>query len=84
MEIDLGDAVKANIKVSGESYKMSLPTALEANEYVEKLKDNEGKEVKIFMSLVKNLGLPEDVVKKLTMLQLTKLGEGLLGSAKKK
>lgn len=83
MDIDLGGAVKANVKIGEQSYQMRLPTVLEAEAFQEKMKD-EDKQLRLFVSLVVKLGLPEEVATKLDVHQFQILSEGLLGMAEKK
>lgn len=84
MDIDLGQSARANVKVGGESYMMRLPTVLEAEKFQDEIKKDEHSSLKVFMALVIDLGLPEDVAKTLDVHQFTKLSEGLMGMAEKK
>ena len=84
MDIDLGEKPKANVKVGGQSYEMSLPSVIQAQKFSKGLKENEGDEFTFFVSFVSELGMPKDVAEGLAVHQLTKLAEGLMGDPKKK
>lgn len=84
MEIDLGNEEKANIVFCGQSYQVRLPSVLDAEKFQHEIKEKKGKEIEVFRSFVVSLGLPDDVVNKLQMAQMTKLSNGLLGVDEKK
>lgn len=84
MDLDLGNSVVFNVKVNGEAYKMSAPTVLQAQEFQEACKENQGSEVPIFLSFITDLGMPEEVAEKLDVVQLKKLSEGIMSVAEKK
>lgn len=84
MEIDLGTKPSYNIKVNGQSYKMDCPTVLQAQALKEDLDKKDKSEISVFLNFVVKLGLPKEVAADLAPIQLVKLGEGLLGDAKKK
>jgi hypothetical protein len=83
MDLDLGSSIVFNVKVNGGEYKMTAPTVMQAQSFQEKCKDNEGEELPIFLNFIVDLGMPKDVAKKLDVVQLRKLSEGLMDISKK-
>lgn len=77
MDIDLGNEKERgfNVKVNGESYFLREPNV----EDTELLIDNEqaGNSLKAFMTFIVQLGLPEQVAKKLSVAQIQILSKGL-------
>ena len=86
MELDLGSSPTANVKVGADSFKMSVPTVKQSLKFNEKLSktSDDSSRTEAFMSLISELGMPGNVVEALSIHQLTKLAEGLMGSPEKK
>jgi len=82
MEIDLGKEVVFNVKLGSENYPLVEPTVEHVKAYQKDMK--EGEEIDAFMSLICNLGMPKDVCSKLSVTQLKKLADGLLGGLDEK
>ncbi len=86
MELDLGVIPKASVKVGADAYEMSVPTvrqSLKFNEELLKQETDLGR-TEAFIGLIAELGMPKDIVEKLSLQQLTQLAEGLMGSPEKK
>jgi len=86
MEIDLGSVPKANVKVGADVFEMSVPTVRQSLKFNEKLNsaDNDSGRTEVFIELIAELGMPTSTVELLSLQQLTKLAEGLMGSPEKK
>ena len=81
MEIDLGEDVFFNIKLNGKVYKLLEPTVDHLRKYQKniKIKKDGDEELDSFMSLLVDIGLPEDVSKSLGFSKLKKLSDGIVG-----
>ena len=86
MEIDLGSVPKANVKVGADVFEMSVPTVRQSLKFNEKLlkADTDLTRTEAFIGLIAELGMPTATVELLSLQQLTKLAEGLMGSPEKK
>jgi hypothetical protein len=84
MIIDLGEIQKASVKIGASTYEVGVPNLEQSQNFRDKMKGQEGKELEVFVELMDELGLPSEVSKKLSVAQLGKLSEGLLGTPGKK
>jgi hypothetical protein len=84
MQIDLGDVPKASVKLGADSYEVSLPTVKQAQIFRAKMEEDGVDELDAFSEFMGDLGFPKEVCEKLTVHQLTRLAEGLMGDPGKK
>lgn len=77
--IDLGEEVKINVKVGGQSYELREPTQAD----LERLQ-KAGDDPEVFNDFVSALGMPRDVVEGLGVIRLKKLADGLTGALTEK
>lgn len=86
LDLDLGSKPVANVKVNGGSYTLSLPTVKQAMRYNARLNkcSDDVKRSEAFVSFCSELGLPKEVAEDLSIDQMTKLANGLMGGAEKK
>lgn len=77
MDIDLGNEKDRgfNVKVNGESYFLREPN-VEDTEFLTANNDS-ANSLKAFVSFIVQLGLPEEVAKKLSVAQIQILSQGL-------
>jgi len=85
MEIDLGEKAKVIVKLGTSVYPMEVPTVKKAMDF-KKLSEDSGDNEKafVFIDFIVRLGLPQNVADDLSMPQLIKLAEGLMGGSEKK
>lgn len=84
MDIDLGSKKFANVKVNGETYKLSLPTVKQTDEFRAKTNAEDSNLSELYFEFLEELGMPRDIVEQLDIHQFQKLSDGLLGMAGKK
>lgn len=86
MDLDLGSIPTANVKVGTDVYEMSVPTVRQSLKFNKELglTDDDISRTECFMDFISELGMPKGVVEVLSLPQLTKLAEGLMGSPEKK
>ncbi len=85
MDIDLGEKPKAKVKLGASVYPMDVPTVRQAMEFKKKIDDtDENDQALVFLDLITDLGMPKSAADKLSVQQLTKLAQGLMGDAEKK
>lgn len=82
MDIDLGQEVVFNVKLGGQEYRLAEPSVSHVKKFQDKLKDND--EISAFLFLIEELGLPKDVCGKLSVTQIKKLSEGIMGGISEK
>lgn len=82
MDIDLGSEVIFNIKLGDKVYPLTEPTVNHVKQFQVMLEKSD--EVDAFMYLIQELGMPADVCEKLSVSQMKKLSEGLLGGMSEK
>lgn len=84
MDLDLGSSVVYNVKINGESHKLTAPTVLQAKKFQDKIKEKPGEELECFLKFVVDLGMPKEVSENLDLGQLKKLSEALMSVNEKK
>ena len=85
MQIDLGQKPKADVKVGASVYQMDVPSVRQSQAFKDKMEAGEkGKEFDIFVEFIETLGMPRQVVEELSIEQVTRLTEGLMGDSGKK
>lgn len=86
VDLDLGPMPKANVKVGADVHVMSVPSvklAMKFNDLLGKAKTDSDKS-KLFIDFISELGMPKKVAEGLSISQMTKLSQGLMGGAEKK
>jgi len=86
MDLDLGSKPEANVKVGSDVYKMSVPTVKQSIKFSKDMDacEDEFKKTEMFVTFISQLGMPEEVAESLSVQQMSKLAEGLIGNAEKK
>jgi hypothetical protein len=85
MDLDLGSKAVMNVKVNGEEYPIEAPTVSQTEKYQKAIKKKgDSDQMEAFSIFMVDLGMPEEVMKKLDVVQVRKLSEGLIGLVEKK
>lgn len=84
MRIEVPEAEKVIVKIGTVEYDMAVPTLGMSRKLQEDAKDKPN-DIGLIMDFVEELGLPKEVVNKLTNKQLQQISNGLMfGDDKKK
>jgi hypothetical protein len=83
VDIKVSPKRTANVQIGEDSYKVRVPTVLQAEKYFGDIKQDEGSGQKVIELLVE-LGLPKGVCEDLDILQMSEILEGLTSLTKKK
>lgn len=83
MDLDLGEKASLKVKVGEESYKVAIPTVKQAINFKKELDGNEGQEAQVFIDLLSKLGMPKEIAEDLSLSQMSKLADALMGASKK-
>jgi len=82
VDIKVSPKRTANVLIGEDSYKVRVPTVLEAEKYFDDVKDEKsGAKV---IEMLAELGLPKEVSTQLDILQLSEILEGITSLTKKK
>jgi len=85
MDIDLGEKPKAIVKLGTSVYPMDVPNVKQAMEFKERMDAaEENGQALVFLDLIVDLGMPREAANDLSVQQMTKLAQGLMGDAEKK
>jgi hypothetical protein len=81
MDIKVSPKRIANVLIGEDSYKLRVPSVLEAEKHFKQIQENEsyGK----IVDMLDDLGLPREVSEGLDILQLSEILEGLTSLSKK-
>lgn len=80
MEIDLGKEIVIKVKMGAEVYELREPTLDDIERMTAVDKDDVKASNKALQEFIIGLGMPEDVVKSLGFMRMTKLAKGLTSS----
>ena len=85
-EISLDSTPSIKAKFAGQVYNIKEPTVLQVQEFQEKAKSEENGQPSFeqTMEFLSNLGLPKDVLHKLTISKLNELTSVITGQLEKK
>lgn len=83
--IDLGSSKVFEVKLGEKVYPLAEPKVCHVRKYQKLAKEADtSDELGAFIELVVDLGLPDEVAKNLSIMQLKKLSDGLLGGITEK
>jgi len=80
-KLDLGATVEFEVKVGGEFYVISEPSVRQISDHKDGISDGN---TDAFLDLLVDIGMPRDVCDGLSVSQLRKLADGLVGDLAEK
>ena len=86
MNLDLGVKPEANVTIGADVYKMSVPTVKQSLKFSKEMEscDDDFSKTELLVNFISDLGMPLKVAENLSVHQMGKLTEGLMGTAEKK